>query len=79
LKLRARTGNRMKLPRSEHSPARTEDPDRSASDEEFDFGTEQWDLITILYPIEKRSVYRVRQALRVDGGCELLVTKPDSD
>jgi SAM-dependent methyltransferase len=38
-----------------------------ASDEEFDFGTEQWDLIAILYPIEKRSVYRVRQALRPGG------------
>ena len=38
-----------------------------ASDEEFDFGVEQWDLIAILYPIEKRSVYRVRNALRSGG------------
>jgi SAM-dependent methyltransferase len=38
-----------------------------ASDEEFDFGTEQWDLIAILYPIEKRSVHRVRQALKPGG------------
>ena len=38
-----------------------------ASDEEFDFGTEQWDLVAIIYPIEKRSVYRVRQALRPGG------------
>ena len=38
-----------------------------ASDEEFEFGTEQWDLIAILYPIEKRSVFRVRQALRKGG------------
>ena len=37
-----------------------------ASDEEFDFGTEQWDL-AILYPLEKRSVYRVRQALKTGG------------
>ena len=38
-----------------------------ASDEEFDFGTEKWDLIAIIYPIEKRSVYRVRQALKPGG------------
>jgi 2-polyprenyl-3-methyl-5-hydroxy-6-metoxy-1,4-benzoquinol methylase len=37
------------------------------SDEEFDFGTEQWDLIALIYPIEKRSVYRVRQALKPGG------------
>lgn len=37
------------------------------SDEEFDFGTEQWDLIALLYPIEKRSVYRIRQALKPGG------------
>ena len=38
-----------------------------ASDEEFDFGREQWDLIAILYPLEKRSVHRVRQALKPGG------------
>lgn len=38
-----------------------------ASDEEFDFGNEQWDLIAILYSIEKRSVHRVRQALKPGG------------
>ena len=38
-----------------------------SSDEEFDFGTSQWDLIAILYPIEKRSVFRVRQALKPGG------------
>ena len=38
-----------------------------SSDEEFEFGTAQWDLIAIIYPIEKRSVYRVRQALRPGG------------
>ncbi len=38
-----------------------------ASDEEFNFGTEDWDLIALIYPIEKRSVYRVRQALRPGG------------
>ena len=38
-----------------------------ASDEEFDFGTEQWDLVAILYPLEKRSVHHVRQALRRGG------------
>jgi SAM-dependent methyltransferase len=38
-----------------------------ASDEEFDFGVDEWDLIAILYPIEKRSVYRVRKALKPGG------------
>jgi hypothetical protein len=38
-----------------------------ASDEEFDFGTGQWDLIALIYPIEKRSVYRIRQALKPGG------------
>ena len=38
-----------------------------ASDEEFEFGKEQWDLIAILYPIEKRSIHRVRQALKTGG------------
>jgi SAM-dependent methyltransferase len=37
------------------------------SDEEFPFGQAQWDLIAIVYPIEKRSVYRVREALRPGG------------
>jgi 2-polyprenyl-3-methyl-5-hydroxy-6-metoxy-1,4-benzoquinol methylase len=36
-----------------------------SSDEEF--GKAQWDLIAIVYPIEKRSVYRVREALKPDG------------
>ncbi len=38
-----------------------------ASDEEFEFGTERWDLIAILYPIEKRSVFRVARALKPGG------------
>ena len=38
-----------------------------SSDEEFDFGVSQWDLIAILYPIEKRSIHRVRQALKPGG------------
>jgi SAM-dependent methyltransferase len=37
------------------------------SDEEFDFGTNPWDLIAIIYPIEKRSIHRVRQALKPGG------------
>lgn len=37
------------------------------SDEEFPFGQAQWDLIAIIYPIEKRSVFRVRDALRPGG------------
>lgn len=38
-----------------------------ASDEEFDFGREQWDLIALLYALEKRSVFRVKEALRPGG------------
>lgn len=38
-----------------------------ASDEEFDFGRNRWDLIAIIYAIEKRSVHRVRDALRPGG------------
>jgi SAM-dependent methyltransferase len=38
-----------------------------ASDEEFEFGRERWDLIALLYTIEKRSVFRVREALRPGG------------
>jgi SAM-dependent methyltransferase len=38
-----------------------------ASDTEFDFGVDRWDLIAIIYPIEKRSVYRVRKALKKGG------------
>jgi SAM-dependent methyltransferase len=37
------------------------------SDEEFDFGTNRWDLIAIILAIEKRSVYKVRQALKPGG------------
>ena len=38
-----------------------------AADEEFDIGISQWDLIAILYPIEKRSVFRVKEALKPGG------------
>ena len=38
-----------------------------ASDEEFDFGRGRWDLIAILYALEKRSVFRVKDALRPGG------------
>ena len=38
-----------------------------ASDEEFDFGRDRWDLIALLYAIEKRSVFRVKSALRPGG------------
>lgn len=38
-----------------------------ASDEEFDFGRDRWDLIALLYAIEKRSVFRVKAALRPGG------------
>ena len=35
--------------------------------EYFDFGRERWDFIAIIYPIEKVSVFRVREALRPGG------------
>lgn len=35
--------------------------------EYFDFGWERWDLIAIIYPIEKFSIYRVRDALKPGG------------
>ena len=35
--------------------------------EYFDFGKERWGLIAIIYPIEKGSVYRVREALAPGG------------
>ena len=35
-----------------------------AADEEFDFRTSQWDLIALIYAIEKRNIHRARQALR---------------
>ena len=38
-----------------------------ASDEEFEFGRERWDLIAIIYALEKRSVRRVRDALKPGG------------
>ena len=38
-----------------------------ASDEEFDFGRDRWDLIAIIYALEKRSVHRVRDALKPGG------------
>jgi SAM-dependent methyltransferase len=40
---------------------------RHASDDEFDFGHERWDLIAIIYALEKRSVHRVRDALKPGG------------
>ncbi|HYI94916.1 MAG TPA: class I SAM-dependent methyltransferase [Bryobacteraceae bacterium] len=36
-------------------------------DEDFDFGYEKWDLIAIIYALEKRSVRRARQALKPGG------------
>ncbi len=36
-------------------------------DEEFDFGREQWDLVAILYAMEKRSVRRARESLKQGG------------
>lgn len=38
-----------------------------AADDEFDFGESRWDLIAIIYAIEKRSVRRVGAALRPGG------------
>ncbi len=38
-----------------------------AGDEQFDFGRERWDMIVIIYALEKRSVRRAREALRAGG------------
>jgi SAM-dependent methyltransferase len=38
-----------------------------ASDEEFDFGRARWDLIAIIYAIEKRTIHKVRDALKPGG------------
>jgi SAM-dependent methyltransferase len=38
-----------------------------AADEEFDFGTAQWDLIALIYTIETRSIHSVRRASRPGG------------
>lgn len=35
--------------------------------EEFDFGREQWDMVAIVYALEKRSVRRAREALKQGG------------
>ena len=38
-----------------------------SKDEDFPFGKEQWDLIALLYPMEKRSYAKVREALKPGG------------
>ncbi len=38
-----------------------------SADVDFPFGREQWDLIVIVYALEKRSVHKVRDALRPGG------------
>lgn len=38
-----------------------------SGDEEFDFGREQWDMVAIIYALEKRSVRRAREALKQGG------------
>src|SRR5579862_4295171 len=38
-----------------------------SKDEDFPFGREQWDLIAFLYPMEKRSYAKVREALKPGG------------
>jgi 2-polyprenyl-3-methyl-5-hydroxy-6-metoxy-1,4-benzoquinol methylase len=38
-----------------------------ASDLDFDFGVNRWDLIALIYAIEKRSVHRIRDALKPGG------------
>lgn len=38
-----------------------------SSDEDFDFGQAQWDLITMIYAMEKRSIHRIRTALKPGG------------
>ena len=38
-----------------------------AADDEFEFGRARWDLIAIIYALEKRSVHHVRDALKPGG------------
>jgi 2-polyprenyl-3-methyl-5-hydroxy-6-metoxy-1,4-benzoquinol methylase len=38
-----------------------------SSDEDVDFGRNRWDLIAVIYGMEKRSVYRARDALKPGG------------
>jgi 2-polyprenyl-3-methyl-5-hydroxy-6-metoxy-1,4-benzoquinol methylase len=38
-----------------------------SGDEEFDFGREKWDLIVIIYALEKRSARRAKEALKPGG------------
>lgn len=38
-----------------------------AADTDFDFGRDQWDLIAVIYALEKRSARRVRDALKPGG------------
>ncbi|MBC7924327.1 MAG: methyltransferase domain-containing protein, partial [Bryobacteraceae bacterium] len=38
-----------------------------SSDEDFDFGQSRWDLIVAIYAMEKRSVHRIRNALKPGG------------
>ncbi len=38
-----------------------------AADSDFDFGREKWDLIAVIYALEKRSARRVRDALNPGG------------
>jgi SAM-dependent methyltransferase len=38
-----------------------------SSDEDFDFGENRWDLIAVIYAIEKRSIRRVARALKPGG------------
>jgi SAM-dependent methyltransferase len=38
-----------------------------ASDEDFEFGEAQWDLIAVIYALEKRSVRRAPRALKPGG------------
>jgi SAM-dependent methyltransferase len=38
-----------------------------SSDEDFDFGRNRWDLIAVIYGMEKRSVLRARDALKPGG------------
>jgi 2-polyprenyl-3-methyl-5-hydroxy-6-metoxy-1,4-benzoquinol methylase len=38
-----------------------------AKDQDFDFGKDQWDLIALLYLMEKRSFARAREALKPGG------------
>jgi SAM-dependent methyltransferase len=49
-----------------------------AYDGDFDFGAARWDMIAMLYPMEKRSVRRIASALKPGGLVVVEVGRKDA-